>query len=192
MGECLKNCESVNVNGSGDKSEDMQLISSKKRKVYSELEYEYIDGEFSENSVSPATSRTSGCLNRDDESSGVVNNSLRTPDLKNVDVQSEGFETEISTSMNGFFREATPTSELCGDSEDRLMDSSSSYKSKKKSPPKPRRKIPVEKMPSAAELEEFFAAAEKCEQKRFAEKYNYDVVKDVPLEGKYQWVRLHP
>lgn len=23
-------------------------------------------------------------------------------------------------------------------------------------------------------------------------RYNYDIVKDVPLEGKYQWVRLLP
>ncbi|XP_047983131.1 cyclin-dependent kinase inhibitor 6-like isoform X3 [Salvia hispanica] len=47
-------------------------------------------------------------------------------------------------------------------------------------------------MPSAAELERFFAAAEKYEQKRFAQKYNYDIVKDVPLEGRYHWVRLLP
>ncbi|XP_074379898.1 uncharacterized protein LOC141721051 isoform X2 [Apium graveolens] len=50
----------------------------------------------------------------------------------------------------------------------------------------------VAKMPSTEEIEEFFSAAEKHEQKRFAEKYNYDIVKDVPLEGRYQWVCLKP
>ncbi|KAG9155239.1 hypothetical protein Leryth_023270 [Lithospermum erythrorhizon] len=45
------------------------------------------------------------------------------------------------------------------------------------------RKKALTKMPSEAELEDFFSAAEKYEQNRFAEKYNYDIVKDVPLEG---------
>ncbi|WCJ31115.1 Cyclin-dependent kinase inhibitor family protein [Euphorbia peplus] len=48
------------------------------------------------------------------------------------------------------------------------------------------------KMPTESELNEFFNEAEKKMQKRFADKYNYDVVKDEPLEGRYQWVRLKP
>ncbi|XP_027347038.1 cyclin-dependent kinase inhibitor 7-like [Abrus precatorius] len=50
----------------------------------------------------------------------------------------------------------------------------------------------LQKMPTESELEEFFAAAEKDIQKRFSEKYNYDIVKDVPLEGRYEWVQLKP
>ncbi|MBA0788003.1 hypothetical protein Gotri_027474 [Gossypium trilobum] len=50
----------------------------------------------------------------------------------------------------------------------------------------------VEKMPTEAELEEFFAPAEKKLQKQFADKYNYDIVKDEPLEGRYEWIRLKP
>ncbi|KAK6136864.1 hypothetical protein DH2020_029397 [Rehmannia glutinosa] len=176
--------------------EDMELISSKKRKFCSELENEcFGDVEVEQNSVSPAASRTSGGSYKHEESSDVVKKSLRSSDLENVDLQSEGSE-EISTSNDCVFREATPTSELYGDSEQVLLHSSST--SKKKSTTHPaisRRKIPAsvaEEMPSAAELEEFFSAAEKYEQKRFAEKYNYDIVKDVPLEGKYQWVRLQP
>uniref|UniRef100_A0A2P2MXN7 Cyclin-dependent kinase inhibitor n=1 Tax=Rhizophora mucronata TaxID=61149 RepID=A0A2P2MXN7_RHIMU len=53
-----------------------------------------------------------------------------------------------------------------------------------------RRKSP--EMPTQAEIEEFFAVAEEDVHTRFTEKYNYDVVKDVPLEGRYQWVRLMP
>nr|KYP42160.1 Cyclin-dependent kinase inhibitor 7 [Cajanus cajan] len=49
-----------------------------------------------------------------------------------------------------------------------------------------------QKMPTESELEEFFAAAEKDIQKRFSDKYNYDIVKDVPLEGRYEWVKLKP
>ncbi|KAK9067070.1 hypothetical protein SSX86_014394 [Deinandra increscens subsp. villosa] len=52
---------------------------------------------------------------------------------------------------------------------------------------------PPEKTPPAAELEEFFAAAEKDLQKdqnRFKDKYNYDIVNDVPLKGRFEWVPL--
>ncbi|XP_028777093.1 cyclin-dependent kinase inhibitor 7-like [Neltuma alba] len=52
------------------------------------------------------------------------------------------------------------------------------------------RKFAATKMAPEEEIEEFFAMAEKYEQKRFAEKYNYDIVKDMPLQGKYEWVRL--
>ncbi|XP_051140910.1 cyclin-dependent kinase inhibitor 7-like [Andrographis paniculata] len=45
-------------------------------------------------------------------------------------------------------------------------------------------------MPGRAEIEEFFAAAEKNLQKQFTDKYNYDVVKDEPMEGRYEWIHL--
>ncbi|KAL2906218.1 Cyclin-dependent kinase inhibitor 3 [Bienertia sinuspersici] len=48
------------------------------------------------------------------------------------------------------------------------------------------------KMPSDSEIEEFFTSAEKDLHKRFIDKYNFDIVKDVPLEGRYEWVQLKP
>ncbi|KAL3640278.1 hypothetical protein CASFOL_015246 [Castilleja foliolosa] len=45
-------------------------------------------------------------------------------------------------------------------------------------------------MPSEAELEDFFATAEKNLQKKFIDKYNFDIVKDQPLEGRYEWVQI--
>ncbi|CAN4079647.1 unnamed protein product [Withania somnifera] len=45
------------------------------------------------------------------------------------------------------------------------------------------------KMPSEADLDEFFDAAEKDLHKQFAEKYNFDFAKEEPLEGRYKWVR---
>ncbi|XP_030523319.1 cyclin-dependent kinase inhibitor 7-like [Rhodamnia argentea] len=42
----------------------------------------------------------------------------------------------------------------------------------------------------AAEIEAYLSAMEKGQQRRFAEKYNYDVVNDVPLEGRYEWIPL--
>lgn len=53
-----------------------------------------------------------------------------------------------------------------------------------------RRCSTAEKMPTTAELEEFFVAAEKNLQEQFIDKYNYDIVKDEPLEGRYEWVQI--
>ncbi|XP_047963179.1 cyclin-dependent kinase inhibitor 3-like [Salvia hispanica] len=46
--------------------------------------------------------------------------------------------------------------------------------------------------PPAHELEEFFAREEQLVQRRFAEKYNFDIVKDLALRGRYEWVAVRP
>ncbi|KAD2393795.1 hypothetical protein R6Q59_011895 [Mikania micrantha] len=103
-------------------------------------------------------------------------------------------ETETSMSGNGgFSRETSPSSEICLDSDE--MESSSTLKNKPAPPPAAnsrRKQSPATNTPTAAEINEFFSAIEKKEQKRFVEKYNYDIVNDVPMDGKYQWVRLKP
>ncbi|KAE8703136.1 Peptide methionine sulfoxide reductase msrA [Hibiscus syriacus] len=90
--------------------------------------------------------------------------------LRFVDLKAKSFETEISTciNINKFSAETTPTVELIGDTE----ETASPRRKKSPSPDKP---------PSQAEIDDFFAVAEK---------YNYDIVKDVPLDGRYQWIRL--
>ncbi|XP_050146473.1 cyclin-dependent kinase inhibitor 7 isoform X1 [Malus sylvestris] len=104
-----------------------------------------------------------------------------------LDLESKSFKTAFSNSTsfvnNKFSRETTPSSELCLDSDE--MSSPAP-------PVSHRRRIPERKSPPFEEIEEFFAVAEKYEHKRFTEKYNYDIVKDVPLDGRYQWVRLKP
>ncbi|KAF8028486.1 hypothetical protein BT93_E1184 [Corymbia citriodora subsp. variegata] len=91
--------------------------------------------------------------------------------------QAESSETEAST-CNGDSsrsREATPSNE------------SATMK------PSGERRPPASAgAPSRAEVEAFFSAAEKREQQRFAEKYNYDVAMDAPLEGRYRWIRSKP
>ncbi|OMP02043.1 Cyclin-dependent kinase inhibitor [Corchorus olitorius] len=102
------------------------------------------------------------------------------------DLEDESIEVETSTHFSSRERrETTPTSELRAEPED--LDSTS-----RPSEASSRRRSTVEKMPTEAELEEFFVAAEKKLQKQFTEKYNYDIVKDEPLEGRYEWVRLKP
>ncbi|CAL9199247.1 cyclin-dependent kinase inhibitor 5-like [Musa acuminata AAA Group] len=55
-----------------------------------------------------------------------------------------------------------------------------------------RRRSMVVATPSETELEDFFAAAEIDLRRRFTQKYNFDVVEDVPLAGRYDWIPLTP
>ncbi|KAG6506182.1 cyclin-dependent kinase inhibitor 3-like [Zingiber officinale] len=48
-----------------------------------------------------------------------------------------------------------------------------------------------EQQPSALEMEALFAGPEELQQRSFLEKYNFDVVKDQPLPGRYEWVKLN-
>ncbi|XP_068662626.1 cyclin-dependent kinase inhibitor 5-like [Aristolochia californica] len=45
-------------------------------------------------------------------------------------------------------------------------------------------------IPTTNEMEEFFAGAELQQQRILTEKYNFDPVNDLPLPGRYEWVRL--
>ncbi|KAL2932863.1 Cyclin-dependent kinase inhibitor 3 [Bienertia sinuspersici] len=45
-------------------------------------------------------------------------------------------------------------------------------------------------IPTNPEMEEFFAGFELNQQKLFIEKYNYDIKNDMPLPGRYEWVRV--
>ncbi|XP_068637499.1 cyclin-dependent kinase inhibitor 1-like [Aristolochia californica] len=94
----------------------------------------------------------------------------------------EGFEVTIDLD-SGERRETTPSSNLRADYDD--LDSTTAPSDSNSG-----RKPTAAKMPLEAEIEDFFAAAERHEHKRFVEKYNFDVKKDVPLEGRYEWVRL--
>nr|XP_043621767.1 cyclin-dependent kinase inhibitor 7-like [Erigeron canadensis] len=95
----------------------------------------------------------------------------------------------IFISLNKSFRDVSRTSSTmrCLESEEMADATNEAATSCRKPSP-----VVVAKMPSAEELEEFFAKAEKYEQKRFADKYNFDIVKDVPIEGRYQWIKLKP
>lgn len=115
-------------------------------------------------------------------SSEVSNEKLNFTDLEEVNVQ-------IETSTNKFGcrerRQTTPLSEL-GAQTDELESTV------RPSEVNSRRQSTTEKMPTDAQLEEFFDVAEKNLQKQFTDKYNYDIAKDEPLDGRYEWVRLNP
>ncbi|KAL6968039.1 hypothetical protein U1Q18_033843 [Sarracenia purpurea var. burkii] len=46
-------------------------------------------------------------------------------------------------------------------------------------------------IPTTHEMDDFFAHAEQHQQRLFTEKYNFDIVNDSPLPGRYEWVRVN-
>ncbi|GAB2282602.1 hypothetical protein Dimus_017140 [Dionaea muscipula] len=112
-----------------------------------------------------------------------------------IDPEEEDGRSELEKFINSNSNctkrgETTPSSDSKAEANN-LMDSpamkttSSEYNSRIRS-------STVEKMPSDSEIEDFFAAAEVDLQKSFIDKYNFDIVRDVPLEGRYQWVPVKP
>ncbi|KAI5439261.1 cyclin-dependent kinase inhibitor 7 [Lathyrus oleraceus] len=105
--------------------------------------------------------------------------------IKSLDLEVESAQGETSTcncDEEIERREMSRSSEFRGNSHE--LESMETNSRRPISSPK--------KTPTEYELEEFFAAAEKDIQKKFQEKYNYDILKDVPLEGRYEWVQLKP
>ncbi|GER35667.1 cyclin dependent kinase inhibitor [Striga asiatica] len=136
-----------------------------------------------ENEISPENSVDSGSSASSCCSSGGSSESPGFADLKENAVAVEYFATSAGHSVDfRDRRENSPSSEVQTESGE--LESTAGPPSA----PDSRRTTTAEKMPTEAELEEFFAAAEKNIQKQFLEKYNYDIVKDEPVEGRYEWV----
>uniref|UniRef100_A0A0E0K5J1 Cyclin-dependent kinase inhibitor domain-containing protein n=1 Tax=Oryza punctata TaxID=4537 RepID=A0A0E0K5J1_ORYPU len=102
----------------------------------------------------------------------------------------EGSASDSGSGRDRERRETTPSSFLPGE----VSDLESDLAGQKRSRPLPSsatasaQQATRPKMPPAAEIEEFFAAAEEAEAKRFAAKYNFDVVRGVPLDaGRFEW-----
>ncbi|CAH9129407.1 unnamed protein product [Cuscuta epithymum] len=45
-------------------------------------------------------------------------------------------------------------------------------------------------LPSIGEMDEFFIHSEQQQQALFVDKYNFDIANDMPLPGRYDWVRV--
>ncbi|CAN6478486.1 unnamed protein product [Victoria cruziana] len=109
-------------------------------------------------------------------------------DVSDLEVEVSLGETAVDYECSESIRNAAASSNL-GEQSEALESTTSpdvnNYGDLSRQAPKPA-------APSASEIEEFFAPFEKEEQRRFIEKYNYDPVKDVPLEGRYEWVKVTP
>ncbi|KAH7691599.1 Cyclin-dependent kinase inhibitor domain-containing protein [Dioscorea alata] len=94
-----------------------------------------------------------------------------------------------SETKNRNDRETTPCS-LIKDSESAITPGSTTRKTNSAATNKRAQSSKPGHIPTACEIEEFFSGAEQLQQQAFAEKYNYDPVKDCPLPGRYEWVKL--
>ncbi|XP_076942288.1 uncharacterized protein LOC143612107 [Bidens hawaiensis] len=172
----------LNTNdGFRDEDEDIMISGAVKRRKLG-FEDKSRDGDVNVNFNENVASTTSF--------SGTSDHVNSVSDLKAVCVSEADKFVSGNERFNICSRDTCTSSVvMCFESEE--MESSSTTEieasSCRKLPP-----VTVVTMPSAAELEEFFAEAEKYEQKRLAEKYNFDIKKDVPMEGRYQWVPLNP
>ncbi|CAM8926661.1 unnamed protein product [Rhodiola kirilowii] len=96
--------------------------------------------------------------------------------FKSADLEAGYYKCDNSSENNTVV--SSPESEVCVDLPEMESQSIASTRSV------------VYEAPTAEEIEEFFSAAEKIEAQRFKEKYNYDIVNDVPVEGRFQWSRV--
>ncbi|CAN6233334.1 unnamed protein product [Urochloa humidicola] len=99
---------------------------------------------------------------------------------------------EISTSNSGNDagrdrREMTPSSRAHGEVSDLESDLAGQKNGGGRSSPATTSAAQLI-TPPADEIREFFAAAEKAQAERFAAKYNFDVVRGVPIDGgRFEW-----
>ncbi|CAN6239334.1 unnamed protein product [Urochloa humidicola] len=99
---------------------------------------------------------------------------------------------EISTSNSGNDpgrerRETTPSSRAHGEVSDLESDLAGQKNDGARSSPATTAAAQLI-TPPADEIREFFAAAEKAQAERFAAKYNFDIVRGVPLDGgRFEW-----
>ncbi|XP_065871761.1 cyclin-dependent kinase inhibitor 7 [Euphorbia lathyris] len=203
MEECARNCK---------RREEIAAISfPKKMKIQIDYTFDELNLPSNEllqdhrlsalspdRNISPVTSSNSGGFPAGDICSGgdsiaccscsIESSLLHKDSLRVVDLEAKSFETESSTCIdNKFSRETTPSSESYDTDE---MDSKAGGRKSCRE-----KLMAKKKIPNQEEIDQFFEEAEKelkKEQKRFADKYNYDIANDVPLEGRYQWVRLKP
>ncbi|XP_038713563.1 cyclin-dependent kinase inhibitor 3-like isoform X2 [Tripterygium wilfordii] len=86
-------------------------------------------------------------------------------------------------------RESTPCSLIRGTSNSVTPGSTSRWKSSVTANHRTQNDI-QRNNPITHEVEEFFSYAEQQQQREFMEKYNFDIVNDLPLSGRYEWVQI--
>ncbi|XP_048135986.1 cyclin-dependent kinase inhibitor 7-like [Rhodamnia argentea] len=144
-----------------------------------------------ENSLRPAPATGDRCLSPSSHDFASVSccssngsSEVEKEMINFVDLEEESDGVEASTyhRRRRERREKTPSSEVGAESDD--MGSASKPTSEANSRWRP-------KMPTQAELDDFFAVAEKNQAlEAFKDKYNFDFVKEGPLKGRYEWSRI--
>ncbi|KAK8934199.1 Cyclin-dependent kinase inhibitor 3 [Platanthera zijinensis] len=125
--------------------------------------------------------------------SGAVNYSSLVSAVPPSPENDAEIEAEVSCGENMFeveelnrkMRETTPSNLIRGSQDIETPGSSTRPSANRRSWSSVYRNIPT-----TSEMEEFFTGAEQSQMKLFTEKYNYDLVNDRPLPGRYEWAKL--
>nr|VDC72172.1 unnamed protein product [Brassica rapa] len=127
---------------------------------------------------------SSGCFSSESNET-VRNNPTSGADLEVKLLESVALLVFVKSPLIFFF---DTVSEALGETTETEMESSSSALKRDNKPPG------VSKIPTAEEVEAFLSELEGGDdkRKRFIEKYNFDIVNDKPLRGRYMWDRLKP
>nr|TKS12044.1 hypothetical protein D5086_0000066300 [Populus alba] len=128
-----------------------------------------------------SSSTTGGC---DEKGTGKLGFKCETEDSGSLKEASSGdncFDFERCT------RESTPCS-LIRDSET-IANPGSTTRQRSSTAGSQRLLNTQRNIPTTCEMDEFFAGVEQQQQRLFIEKYNFDIVNDLPLSGRYEWVR---
>ncbi|MCL7042918.1 hypothetical protein MKW94_007530 [Papaver nudicaule] len=151
------------------------------------------------NSVSRCSSNGSSMLaNNNDNTKNLMSlSSAAVVDLIEGGDGHEGFELMDNSTYSPDCRkrrETTPSSNLRAVAAEESGDLESTERRQITSP-SPHHHHTSESMKERmasieSEIDDFFSVAEKQEQKRFSERYNFDFVRELPMEGRYEWVRL--
>lgn len=112
-------------------------------------------------------------------------------DEKNLDIEASFGENALESEARGRgTRESTPCS-LIRDPEITRTPGSSN----KPSSSLQNREAQISAcslIPTACEMDKFFADTEEEQKRQFIEKYNYDPVNDKPLPGHFKWQKVDP
>ncbi|XP_076933807.1 cyclin-dependent kinase inhibitor 7-like isoform X2 [Bidens hawaiensis] len=127
------------------------------------------------NCEADVSTRSGGVTGSCCSSTGSIEKLIKVSDLESVDQS----ETTAINNLDGNESIPCEVESTAVEKQSTVMNNS-------------RRKVlPVEKMPPEAELEKFFASAQKDLNERFKNKYNYDIVNDIPLEGRFEWIQVN-
>ncbi|KAK4426364.1 Cyclin-dependent kinase inhibitor 7 [Sesamum alatum] len=198
MGRCLRSCKGLGEGEVMEMAAETAAVGRRKRKVGSgdsQLSTSSVQHKTRrlaaltapEDSASPASSGNSTCesVGTDHVLASCCSSNGSSEMAKENAVIVEFFATSAGDSLDCRERRGTTAlTEVQAESVEmestaRPLESNSRHRS-----------LAEKIMPSEAELEEFFVAAEKNLQQQFIDKYNYDIVKDLPLEGRYEWVQI--
>ncbi|KAL0414093.1 UNVERIFIED_CONTAM: Cyclin-dependent kinase inhibitor 4 [Sesamum radiatum] len=139
---------------------------------------------------SPAKAKKEVASSKIEEDGVEIEENNKKDDYNEEDEGSYGDNELVLENKGRITRESTPSTLIEGSNI--IKTPTSSNKSATNVGAVKKLQIGNRIMPSAEELEAFFAPQEKLDIERFIKEYNFDPVNEKPLKGRYEWVEFKP